>query len=389
MKFFNFAFLVSFIWVFDILRSSCVVEATVNESGRETETGQKCESETKKLVEERNKIEKNLQKCFEENKNQSVKYKNESNELRNRITSLEEMLKDNKVSSDKSSGSGSSTCPASTGYLISYDIMKNYFIKIFKIYKTFYFVLVEKTILSSVFSKAKDLKNMVLVEIKMNRSMIYEQCKKGMSTILQMSFVQKGIETFYKLKQHKVASIGMKYGYDTYETVKGSAYMGYNIILPKLYTMKDNMKIMLNVVNTRLQKNSDMLLEQLYFVNPEIKGIIPEKLSDQFILMLFFTFINVLFLYLFIYFFFVIFKVLKFICLFIIRAVRCMISTCFRSVIFVVTLPMRPFMKKKTSKNRKVYKSHAENVYNNPDRSHYQQTEFKKMNKNQYTKHRK
>lgn len=387
--------------------------------------GNVCEEEKIKISLEKTKVEKNLQHCVETNQKELEKHKknvedlklkvlgcnqkkdeleaklkqfnehgggnggsggvrdsndSEKNELKNKIKKLEEKLKER--SSSRSGGKGGEN------YLISYEIFTNYVWKIYKVYKTAYIVLTDMKSVTNLKEQAVIYKNIFLKKLKESGHVVYETCILGGQLIQANQYTNKVLSFFKGIVTNKYVILIKDNLEEIGQGVKGPLFELIMSYKPKLYDVRDNAKRKFYFVSNRLQKNSELWLKYLYSVNPEIEGIIPYELHDQIILIIFLTIVNLFILYIIFYFFFVTFRFVKGVICFCLRTVWGIIAWVFKTIFFTVTLPIRPCMRKKQNKHRKVYKTHKDDNFNTPDRGQYQQSDFKKSNKEPYVKHR-
>lgn len=359
----------------------------------------KCMENSKKISEiqlQLNNCKENETKCNKQLKDGDTKCneelskkKREMNELKDKISNLENKImnveenRENKKDTYKSKGN------KEDNYIISYDIFKSYLFKIYKIYKTFYIILVEKTYISNMKSKIADYKDLFIKFIKIYSLIIRGKLHTYNKLLLENNHMKNFMIILKNIQANQYIALLKKKATEIALTAKNILM---NILIqtkPKLELYKSNINENIHIFLGKLQSNSEALLDHLYSINPDIKGIIPVKLSDQIILLIFFTIVNVIHLYVFFYFFFVIFKFIKKTIYLLLRWTIFIITFTLKIFFFFITLPIRPFMKKKKNKNRKAYKKHDENIYSNPERTAYQQNEFKRMNKNQHIKQRK
>ncbi|GAW81498.1 hypothetical protein, conserved [Plasmodium gonderi] len=416
------------------------------ESKSWNELVKKCEDEKKIILEEFQVAQKNLEKCTENNgknlseckeqlkeiqkhlnvcrenedkcygriedinmqchENISKKGK-EGEELREKILTLEKKIEEaelklknyaksrrNSNKEDKDDKDGK-VDKDNNDYLISYSMVKSYFIKIFKIYKTLYIIIFEKTFLSNMLIQICYLKDVIMKYIKLYAIITMERLQLYVKIVYESSSIAKLLD-FYEhslLKQYimllknktpNFISRAEKLYYKMMHTMR------YDIFF-KMFESLNNKYRNINLDNFvhKLHKNSKFLMNKINSINPELNGIIPPKLEDQLILLIFFTAVNTIHLYIFFYLLFLFFKLIKKIssCLF--MCILISIVFIYRCTIFILTIPIRPFMKKKCNRSRKVYRRHNETVCTNPERTSYQHQEFKKMHKGQNVHHRK
>lgn len=383
-----------------------------------------CEEQRNALSLEKNRVEENLQKCVQNNKKEIEKNKqqvdelkkklsgceikkdefeeklkgcqqngkhggsggaqagddSEKKELKNKIKILEERLKERGSAKEGSKGT--------ENYLISYEIFKNYVWKIYKVYKTFYIVLIDTSAVANIKKQAAVYKVIGLKKMKEIGHVALEKWNIGVHVFLS----NKHTKTFLAKVKNAATNKYIILVKDNLEEIgsgiKGPLFQLLMSFKPQLYMMRDNIKTNYFFISNRLQKNSESLLNYLYFINPEIKGIIPTKLHDQILLLIFLTIINLIILYTVFYFFFVIYRFIKVVICISLRIVWGIISWIFKTIFAIITCPIKPCMRKKENKQRKVYKSHKENGYNVSDRMQGQQSDFKKSNRDHYVKHR-
>ncbi|SBT70757.1 conserved Plasmodium protein, unknown function [Plasmodium malariae] len=274
-------------------------------------------------------------------------------------------------------------------YLISYDIMISYFLKIFKIYKTFYIIIAEKTFMQKVLFQMVYWKDVIIKNVQEYGLLVISQLYLYGKGITHSNFANRS-KTFYQNSPLElyVTLVKDKIVYFALST-KTFCMKYINYIIPQLLSFKKNAVNNLDVFVQKLHDNSHILVNKLNTINPELKGIIPTDLSDQIILLIFFTLVNVIHLYILFYVLFLLYNFIKRVLVFLFTWICFIFSIIYEFTIFVLTLPVRPCMPRKNSKNRKTYKKHDEQMYSNPERVSYQQQEFKKMYKNQNVHQRK
>ncbi|CXI60115.1 conserved Plasmodium protein, unknown function [Plasmodium berghei] len=275
-------------------------------------------------------------------------------------------------------------------YLISYDMIKGYFYKIYKIYKTIYIIIIENTYLFEIFNKIYIIYYNLIKYAKMYGTLaisriyeFYEFILNNNITNIIINIYNNYISKYYHLfLKNKVNNSILSPSYDLIlKHIKN--------IIPILLTLKDGYFKYVEYFVQKLNINAENLVNKINTINPELKGIIPTNLLDQIIFLLFFTIVNFIHIYILFYIIYISFK-------YSIKTITCLlgwiwffISSIFQLIIFILTLPIRPFIPKKNHKNRKIYRRHDDNAYDNSERLSYQQHEYKKLYKSQNAYQRK
>ncbi|ANQ08654.1 Uncharacterized protein PCOAH_00031180 [Plasmodium coatneyi] len=322
----------------------------------------------------------NEDKCYEKIKDmgkeheESVSRKeNEAAELREKLLKLERTLEEMelKLKVESYEGAGRSHIDdKDSDYLISFPMVRSYFVKVLKIYKTFYIIVFEQTNLSGFLSQVALHKDAVMTQIKLYGNLTMEKLHGYKTSIGECDWVNgllslyenSSLSQYIQLIKRKVVKIASTVRRLFLQKV---VYPVSRDLYPQMtQSMRNKYKnINWDLFLHKLHNNSEFLVVKLNSINPELQGIISPRLEDQLILLIFFTALS---------------KRVS-MCLFT-WSYLCL-SVIYRCTVFVITLPIRPFMRKRGKRSRKVYRRHDERTCTNPERVSYLQQEVKKMHK--------
>ncbi|GAB67009.1 hypothetical protein PCYB_103590 [Plasmodium cynomolgi strain B] len=298
---------------------------------------------------------------------------NEAEELREKVLRLERALEEMelklKMKLKSYAGAGRSHSEdKDSDYLISFPMVRNYFIKVLKIYKTFYIIGFEQTNLSGFLSQVAFHKDALMTHLKLYGRRTMEKLHEYKTFIGECDLVTRLLSLYEKSSLSQYV-----------EFIKRKAS---NFAFTMTQSMKNKyMNINWDLFLHKLHNNSEVLVVKLNSINPELQGIISPRLEDQLILLIFFTAVNIIHLYLFFYFLFLLIKLLKRVSMCLFMCSYLCVTVAYRCIVFVLTLPIRPCMRKRGNRSRKVYRRHDERTCVNPERVSYQQQEIKKMHK--------
>ncbi|SCN60863.1 conserved Plasmodium protein, unknown function [Plasmodium chabaudi chabaudi] len=278
---------------------------------------------------------------------------------------------------------------SSENYLISYNMIKEYYYKIYKIYKTFYIIIIENTFLYEIFKKISIFYFNFIKYTKMYGTLaigiiydLYEFILNNTITSILINTYNNHIYKYYHLfLKNKINNILLPSYHLIIKHIKN--------IIPILITLKDAYFKYVEYFIHKLNINAENLVTKLNTINPELKGVIPIGLLDQIIFLIFFTIINFIHIYILFYIIFISSKYSIKTIIWLSGWIRYFISSIVQITIFMVTLPIRPFISKKDNKNRKTYRRHDDHAYDNSERLSYQQHEYKKLYKSQNAYQRK
>ncbi|CDU18758.1 conserved Plasmodium protein, unknown function [Plasmodium yoelii] len=333
----------------------------------------------------RNEYNENLNKKENENKNLESKI----NKLEIKIANTEYKLNDCSKKYEKYYYNNNGY-ENGENYLISYNMIKIYFHKIYKIYKTIYIIIIENTYLFEILNRIYIIYYNLIKYTKMygtlTISKIYEfyefiinNNKINIIINIYNDYIYKYYHLFLKNKINTILS----HSYDLIlKHVKN--------VIPILLSLKDGYFKYVEHFVQKLNINAENFVNKINTINPELKGIIPTNLLDQILFLLFFTIVNFIHIYILFYIIYISFKYSIKIIIWLLRWICFFISSIFQLIIFILTLPIRPFISKKNRKNRKTYRRHDDNnAYDNSERISYQQQEYKKLYKSQNAYQRK
>ncbi|CAD2108156.1 hypothetical protein YYG_01200 [Plasmodium vinckei petteri] len=274
-------------------------------------------------------------------------------------------------------------------YLISYNMIKGYYYKIYKIYKTFYIIIIENTFLLEIFKKIYILYFNSIKYAKMYGTLVigiiyelYEFILNNTITSTLINTYNNNIYKYYHLfLKNKINNILLPNYHLIIKHIKN--------IIPILITLKDAYFKYVEYFVQKLNINAENLVNKLNTINPELKGVIPIGLLDQIIFLLFFTIVNFIHIYILFYIIFISSKYSIKTIIWLSGWIRFFISSILQFTFFILTLPIRPFISKKDNKNRKTYRRHDDHAYDNSERLSYQQHDYKKLYKSQNAYQRK
>ncbi|EUD68181.1 hypothetical protein C922_01199 [Plasmodium inui San Antonio 1] len=318
---------------------------------------------------------------------------NEAAELREKILRLERALEEMelklKLKLQNYAGAGRSRGEdKDSDYLISFPMVRSYFVKVLKIYKTFYIIGFEQSKLSGLLSQIALLKDAMRTHLKLYGRLTMEKLHKYKTFIGECDWVTRFLNLYENSSlSHYVEFIKKKAANFAFRARRLFLQKVVHPVSRDLYPQmtqsirKKYMNIDWDLFLQKLHNNSEVLVVKLNSINPELQGIISPRLEDQLILLIFFTAVNIIHLYLFFYFLFLLIKLSKRASTYFFMWSYFCVSVAYRCTVFVLTLPIRPFMRKRGNRSRKVYRRHDERTCVNPERVSYQQQEIKKMHK--------
>ncbi|ETW33197.1 hypothetical protein PFTANZ_06084, partial [Plasmodium falciparum Tanzania (2000708)] len=257
-------------------------------------------------------------------------------------------------------------------YLISYEILKNYFEKIFEIYKTLYIIIVEKTFLSIfvnnilytidliIFLTKKCITGTIDIIYICYRFFGHHYIINCMIQIFENSFLYN----YYNFFKRKINNIKL---------ILENCFS--NLISenkPKVMTLKNNIQKNVDVFVHKLNDSSENLVNHINTINPHVRGIIPPRLSDKIILLIFFTVVNIIHLYILFCLLFILYEFLKRATKFTIKWGSLIIRHIYYFIFFFLTIPVRPCMRKRAGKGRRGYRRHDDFMYNNDRMNNYE-----------------
>ncbi|EUR77356.1 hypothetical protein PFBG_00932 [Plasmodium falciparum 7G8] len=257
-------------------------------------------------------------------------------------------------------------------YLISYEILKNYFEKIFEIYKTLYIIIVEKTFLSIfvnnilytidliIFLTKKCITGTIDIIYICYRFFGHHYIINCMIQIFENSFLYN----YYNFFKRKINNIKL---------ILENCFS--NLISenkPKVMTLKNNIQKNVDVFVHKLNDSSENLVNHINTINPHVRGIIPPSLSDKIILLIFFTVVNIIHLYILFCLLFILYEFLKRATKFTIKWGSLIIRHIYYFIFFFLTIPVRPCMRKRAGKGRRGYRRHDDFMYNNDRMNNYE-----------------
>ncbi|CAG9475104.1 conserved Plasmodium protein, unknown function [Plasmodium vivax] len=331
----------------------------------------------------------------------------EAAQLREKVLRLERALEDMELKLNAHSQSKPQSKPPSTlnenssaggggrhgegedsDYLISFPMVRSYFVKVLKIYKTFYIIAFEQTNLAGLLSQVALHKDALVTHLKLYGRLTMERLHDYESFIRESDWVTRLMSLYESSPLSQYAQMMKRKAASFVSTVR--RLLLQKVVHPvsrELYpqmiqSMRNKyMSIEWDLFLQKLHNNSEVLVVKLNSINPELQGVISPRLEDQLILLIFFTAVNIIHLYLLFYLLFLLVKLFKrvSICLFVWGFF--FVSVAYRCTVFVLTLPIRPCLRKRGNRSRKAYRRHEERTCANPERVSYQQQEIKKMHR--------
>ncbi|KJP88823.1 hypothetical protein AK88_01513 [Plasmodium fragile] len=316
---------------------------------------------------------------------------NETAELRKKVLRLEKALEEMELElkmKNHADDSKSHNEDKDSNYLISFPMVRSYFIKVLKIYKTFYIIMFEQTNLLGFLSQLALHKDAMMTHLKLCGRRTMQKLHQYKTFIGECDWVTRLLNLYEdsSLSQY-VQLIKRKAGNFVFTArrlflQKVVHPVSRNIYPQMTQSMRNKyMNINWDLFLHKLHNNSQVLVVKLNSINPELQGIISPRLEDQLILLIFFTAVNIIHLYLFFYLLFLLIKLLKRVSMYMFMWSYVFLSVAYRCTVFVLTLPIRPFMRKRGKRSRKVYRRHDERTCANPERISYQHQEIKKVHK--------
>ncbi|CAA9988783.1 conserved Plasmodium protein, unknown function [Plasmodium knowlesi strain H] len=340
----------------------------------------------------------NEDKCYEKIKDIGREYEQnvsrkekEAAELRDKVLKLERTLEEMelKLKMESYGGAGRSNKEdKDSDYLISFPMVQSYFMKVLKIYKTFYIIGFEQTNMSRFLSQIVLHKDALVTHLKLYGKHTMEKLHEYKAFISECDWIirllsfyeNSSLSAYVQLIKGKVANFAFMARRLFLQKV---VYPVSRNLYPKMTQSMRNKYMNINWDHFlhKLHNNSEILVVKLNSINPELQGIISPRLEDQLILLIFFMAVNIIHLYLFFYFLFILIKLSKRVSMCLFMWSYFCLSVAYRCTIFVLTLPIRPCIRKRDKRSRKVYRRHDERTCANPERVSYLQQEIKKMHK--------